>query len=310
MTVSFTLRQLEYFDAIAGEGSLSGAANRCHVSASALALSLDELESRLGVQLLIRRKGKGVQLSPAGGRLIAQARELLAGAEAFAGEASQSAVGLSGRFSVGCFPTLAPFFLPAVVDGFRRSHDQLALDFIEATAPELHQLLLQGRIDTAVLYSVDVASSLAFEPLATYRPYVIVAWDHPLADQGVVELAQLAPEPLIQLDMQPSRQNTEQMFAREGLSPTVRHTTTNYELARCLVGRGLGYSVLVQRLATPITYDGHRVVSLEIAGAIPSNIVGLARPSGAPMTAKYIALRELLSSSSAADGTAGAPARA
>ena len=94
--------------------------------------------------------------------------------------------------------------------------------------------------------------------------------------------------------MQPSRQNTEQMFALAGLSPEIRYTTTNYELARCLVGRGLGYSVLVQRLATSITYDGHRVVPLEIAGAIASNTVGLARPSGAPASAKYRALRTML----------------
>ena len=40
-TLPFTLRQLEYFDAIASGGSLAAAAERCHVSASALALALD-----------------------------------------------------------------------------------------------------------------------------------------------------------------------------------------------------------------------------------------------------------------------------
>lgn len=295
MALPFTLRQLEYFDAIVTEGSIASAAERCHVSASALALALDDLESRLGLQLVIRRKGKGVELAPAGARLLAHARQLIAGAEAFAGEASQSSAGLSGRFVVGCFPTLAPFFLPGVIDGFRRIHDQLALEFVEATAPELHERVLQGRIDTALLYSVDVAPTLTFEPIRSFRPYVIVAWDHPLAARGVVELEELVAQPLIQLDVQPSRQNTEQMFASAGLSPKIRYATTNYELARCLVGRGLGYSVLVQRLATSVTYDGHQVVSLEIAGAIASNTVGLARPSGAPASGKYRALRALLS---------------
>ena len=85
------------------------------------------------------------------------------------------------------------------------------------------------------------------------------------------------------------------MFARAQLAPNVRYTTTNYELARCLVGRGLGYSVQVQRLSTSITYDGHEVVSLEIADEIASSTVGLARPNGAPTSAKYSALRAMLS---------------
>jgi len=295
MPLPFTLRQLEYFDAIATEGSIASASAKCHVSASALALALDDLEARLGLQLVIRRKGKGIELAPAGARLLAHARQLLAGAESFAGEASQSATGLSGRFVVGCFPTLAPFFLPSVIDGFRRNHDDLALEFVEATAPELHEQVLQGRIDTALLYSVDVAPTLAFEPLRDFRPYVIVATDHPFADRGVVALKELAAQPLIQLDMQPSRENTEQMFARAQLAPNVRYTTTNYELARCLVGRGLGYSVQVQRLSTSSTYDGHEVVALEIADEISSSTVGLARPNGSPISAKYSALRAMLS---------------
>ena len=79
MPVPFTLRQLEYFDAIATEGSIASASAKCHVSASALALALDDLEARLGLQLVIRRKGKGIELAPAGARLLAHARQLLAG---------------------------------------------------------------------------------------------------------------------------------------------------------------------------------------------------------------------------------------
>ncbi|WP_308467198.1 LysR family transcriptional regulator [Rathayibacter soli] len=294
MPVPFTLRQLEYFDAIAGEGSLAGAAHRCHVSASALALALDELESRLGLQLFIRRKGKGVELAPAGARLLAHARQLLAGAESFAGEASQSAVGLTGRFVVGCFSPLTPFFLPAVMDGFRRTHSGLELDFVEASAPELHDLLFQGRVDAILLYRIDVSGQVSFEPLNEYRPHVIVADSHRLAGRRSVRLAELVTEPLIQLDMQPSLQNTEYLFASLGLRPSIGHTTTNYELARCLVGRGLGYSVLYQRPASQLTYDGHTLATLDLAERISPTVVGLGRPRDGPRTAKYVALRDFL----------------
>lgn len=295
----FTLRQLEYFTTVAEEGSLVAAAERCHVTASALALALDELERRLSLQLFIRRKGRGVELSPAGARLLSPARQVLTEAAGFVDEAAQEAAGLTGRFVVGCFPTLAPFLLPRVIDGLARDHPNLAVEFAEGTAPELEERLLHGRADVALLYRVDVPGTLTFDVLSEFRPHVIVAADHPLATRHSLSLAELAGEPLIQVDIQPSRQNTELMFARAGLSPDIRYTTTNYELARSLVGRGLGYSVLVQRPKSSVTYDGHRISSVEILDDVASTVVGLARPAGSPMTAKYRALRHILGTSRA-----------
>lgn len=294
MTLPFTLRQLEYFDAIAAEGSLSGAAERCHVSATALALALDELERNMDVQLVVRRKGKGITLTTAGSMLLRHAQQVLVGAQDFADKAGQSATGLSGRFVIGCFPTLTPFFLPAAMERFARDHADLELEFEEATTPNLHEMLFGGQLDVAILYGVDVSAQLEFEPIHEYRPYVIVGRGHRFAGKRSVRLTELMAEPLIQIDMRPSRQNTEYIFATLGLRPSVRYATTNYELARSLVGRGLGYSVLIQRPASNLSYDGHEVVSLELADPLSPTVVGLARPRGAPRTAKYLALREFL----------------
>lgn len=290
----FTLRQLEYVDAIASEGSLSAAAERCHVTSTALGLALDELERHLGLQLFVRRKGRGVTLAPEGARLLPHIRQLLSGVDSLAVAAAQGATGLVGAFRVGCFPTLTPFFLPEVMDRFRREHPGLTFEFVEGAAPELLELLRQGRIDAALLYSVDVPTSFAFDPLREHRAHVIVAEDHRLAARGTVGLAELVTEPLIQLDVRPSQQNTEHIFASLGLRPATRHTTTNYELARSLVGRGLGYSLLIQRPASNVTYDGHRLATLELSDRIPTTVVGLVTPLGAPPTAKYLALREAL----------------
>jgi DNA-binding transcriptional LysR family regulator len=294
MPLPFTLRQLEYFDAIAGEGSLSRAAERCHVSATGLALALDELERNMQVQLVVRRKGKGVTLTTAGATLLRHAQQVLAGAEDFADEAAQSTSGLKGRLTLGCFPTLTPFFLPAAMESFARDHPGLELEFAEAPTAELHEMMLGGQVDAALLYGVDVSKQLEFEPIREYRPYVIVAENHPLATRDSVRLTDLKDEPLIQIDMRPSRQNTEYIFASLGMRPTIRYATTNYELARCLVGRGLGYSLLIQRPAAKLTYDGHAIASLELTDKLTPTVVGLARPHGAPRTAKYLALREFL----------------
>jgi DNA-binding transcriptional LysR family regulator len=290
----FTIRQLEYFDAVASEGSMAAASERCHVSASALALALDELEDRLATQLFVRRKGRGVALTAAGSRLLAHARRILSDGETLAADASQAATSLTGRFGVGCFSTLAPFFLPGIMGEFQAGNPGLNVEIVEGAAPELHELLLQGRLDVALLYSVDVSPQLVFEPVRDYRPYAMVAEGHPLAGRGSVRLAELADEPLILLDVHPSRLNTEHIYADLGLKPRIGHLTTSFELVRCLAARGLGYAVLFQRPASPLTYDGRKLMVLEIDEDAPRAVVGLARSAGSPPTVRYGALHRFL----------------
>ena len=296
MSASFTLRQLEYFDATASEGSLAAAAERCNVSASALALALDELEYRLSLQLFIRRKAKGVTLTPAGSRLLTHARRILSGAESLAASALHASSGLDGRLAIGCFRTLAPFFLPGIMQGFRQRFSELTIDLVEAAAPALDELLLQGRVDAALMYSVDVSPQFVFDPVREYRPYAMVPAAHRLAPRGRIQLGELVSEPLILLDVHPSRVNTEQIFEALDLRPLIGHTTTSFELVRCLVGRGLGYSVAFQRPLSASTYDGNELAILEIDERVEPTVVGLARPAGAPRTARYDALLDWFTS--------------
>ena len=74
---AFTMNQLAAFVAVAEAGTLSGAAERLHVSASALSAAVTELERALQTQLLHRRKAKGVTLTPAGELVLPRARHLL-----------------------------------------------------------------------------------------------------------------------------------------------------------------------------------------------------------------------------------------
>lgn len=301
--MDFTLRQLQYFDAVASAGSLSAAAARSHVTPSALTLAIDELERHLGVQLLIRRKGRGVALTAVGSQLLARARAILAGAEGLADEASATSSSLSGPFSVGCFTTLAPFVVPGVAERFRHAHPALSLELTTGTAAEIQELLMQGRIDVGVLYSVDVPASLTFEAVREYRPYVLVARDHRLATRASVSVHELAEDPLIALDVPPTHQNTESLLASLGIVPRIGRTTASFEAVRCMVGFGQGYAILFQRPATSQTYDGHEVRALEIEDAVSPAVVGLCRAAGAPITSRYLALRSLLAGDVAAEGS-------
>src|SRR5690625_1237896 len=96
MNIPFTLRQLQYFQAAATTGSLAAAAEQMHVTPTALALALQEFEKRLGLTLMLRRKGRGIILTGEGQRILEKSQALLADAVHLLDEASDSRQDVSG----------------------------------------------------------------------------------------------------------------------------------------------------------------------------------------------------------------------
>src|SRR5690625_5548304 len=72
-----TLRQLQYFVAVAETQSITKAADRSHVSQAAVSLAITDLEKSLGVTLTIRRRAKGVALTAEGRAILTDARVML-----------------------------------------------------------------------------------------------------------------------------------------------------------------------------------------------------------------------------------------
>lgn len=278
--MSFTLRQVEYFVAVAETGRLNAAAARCHVSQAGIALAMTELERHLGVQLLVRRKAKGVMLTPAGQRLLADARALLGQAEELRASAQAAGGGLSGSLRAGFFTSLAPLLVPPLLDTFAAEHPFLHLEFVEDTHAELQRLLLDGALEIALLYDRDLHPDVQRRVIRTLQPYVLLAADHPSAGQDSVSLRELADDHLIRVDLPPILHSSLHQLRQV----PVRYQTGNAELVRCLVGRGLGYAILAQRPPTDLTYEGRCVVALPIADDVPDVSIVLGYPRGARLS--------------------------
>ena len=71
------LRKVQYFLAVADLGSFTVAAEKNHISQSALSKHISDLEYELGIRLFTRTKVQ-VALTPEGSALIPEARRLLA----------------------------------------------------------------------------------------------------------------------------------------------------------------------------------------------------------------------------------------
>lgn len=273
----FSLRQLEYFVAIAEAGTLSGAAEDLRVSQSGLSQSLTDLERALGAQLAVRRKAHGVALTPTGTQVLRHARDLLRHGEDLANIAA-GGDSLGGVLHLGCYVTLAPTTLPPLLESFNALHPDLRIDFAEGTQDVLQRRLLAGELDLAVLYDMEVQPEMARTVIARARPYVLLAADHHLANEPTVSLVDLAPEPMVLLDAPPSSHNTLAIFDRLGITPEVRYRPKTFELTRALVGRAMGYALLVQRPANNRTYEGKKVTIKEISEDVGDFRILLAWP--------------------------------
>lgn len=280
----FTLRQLRYFCAIASTGSISAAAAQEHVSRSAVAAALDELERSLKSQLCTRHKSHGIVLTASGQHIFDQALSLLRSAENLA--ASAGLRELSGPLAIGCYPSLAPTILPQMVKLFDRLHPDVELSIHPADQATLLQQLKSGDLELAIMYNMHLDRRVETARLYDTAMHVILAAGHPLAESGVVRARDLENEPMILLDAPPSVDDIMAYFTAQGLSPTVRHRTRHFELARSLVAQGLGYSLFIQRPRNPSSYEGLPVLARALDPQPHLERVSVVWPAGRTLSGK------------------------
>ncbi|WP_146111825.1 LysR substrate-binding domain-containing protein [Arthrobacter sp. MYb227] len=259
MAARYTLRQLECFVAVGEHGSIAAAAAALLLSPSAITGALNELERTFAAQLTIRRKAHGVTLTPSGRYVLAHARSLLRTASDLQSLAASSGDQLRGRLAIGCYSSLAPTLLTELLAEYSTEHPEVELEFHAGTQHEIHHMLLSGMLDVAISYDLAVPAGLAKRKLADSVPSVVLPADHRLAGKDRLALAELVDEPMVLLDVNPSRENTEMMFSAAGLTPWIRFRTTDFETTRSMVARGMGYAILVQRPAGDISYEGRKL---------------------------------------------------
>ena len=272
----FTLRQLEYAVTIQDKGSVAAASIALGVAQPTLSASLAKLEEQVGLQLFIRHHAQGVSPSPAGVRFLAEARNLLTHAQDLQRETAAAGTAIEGTLSLGSFTTIAPAFVPQLIATFTTSHPKAAVRLEEGTQDHLFEGLRAGRHDLALLYDVDMPDDLSVTRLASFAPYVLLPAQHRLALQASVSLAGLRHEPLILLDIAPSRTYFTRILEHAGITPNVAFSSPSLEVVRGLVGQGLGYSILVTRPFGDHSYAGDRLAVRPIADAAERGVIALA----------------------------------
>ncbi|WP_221585320.1 LysR family transcriptional regulator [Microbacterium sp. G2-8] len=278
-----TLRQLEYFVAIADAGSVTAAAAACRVTQAAVSTALAQLERTVGTRLVIRHPGHGIALTVEGAAVASHGRSILDGVDRVSSIVSESRGQLSGTLSVGVYRTLAAHTVPALIEWFGMRHPNVSLRFIEGSGSHVQDEVMAGRAQVAIIYRAQRIAGCDATMLRDGVRMAVMSPDHPLAECADLRLAHLAEHPAILLDEEPALQRTLAAFAAAGVEPRVPWRSTSVEAIHNVAGRGSAYSILMQtRSHSP---EGRPLLFRELPDPGLENPVEAALPRGVRPTA-------------------------
>jgi len=259
------IRQLEYFVALVEEKTFSAAALRCGVAQPSLSQQIKKLEQELGADVVVRRRG-GVELTAAGKLLWRRAVAILG----LVGDVERLFLDrgdlIAGRVTVGVIPTVAPYWLPGVLGGWRERNPEVAVDLVEDVTGRLLDLVLAGEVDFAITSDLDVeVSGVIDRRLFDEDLWLVVGAESELARSEVVDVALLKGESLLVMQEGHclSNQTVRQCRAYD-FKPRTGIRCNSLETLVGLVEAGLGVG-FVPEMARGV-YAGRGVRMVRVAG--------------------------------------------
>jgi LysR family hydrogen peroxide-inducible transcriptional activator len=193
------LRSFEYLLALKKHGGFHRAAEACHVSQPALSIQIKKLEEELGIKLL-ERSQKEFIFTPAGLEVLARARNIMQQANEISELASVWHDPYAGQISIGAFPTLAPYYLPQIIDHFVDAYPSLQINLVEEKTHILIDRLKSGRLDAAFLALPEDHAELEYGTIFSEKFLVGVSPHHPLAKRKTIDADKLTEDRLLLLE--------------------------------------------------------------------------------------------------------------
>ena len=289
-----TLRQFEYFVALAERLNFRRAAESCFVSQPSLSAQIAQLEALLGIKLFERDR-RGASLTEAGRALLPGAKETLASCDRIGQLARSLGAPLTGPLRLGIIPTIGAYLLPKVLPAVSESFPELQVFLREDMTGRLLEQLEEGKLDLLLL-AIDIdLGGVATQPLFS-DPFVLaVPESDELAGSREVSLSDLEGRNVLLLDDGHClREQTLPLCESAGAGELAGFRASSLGTITQMVASGLGITLLpelaVEREAAAV--PGLRVISFGADG--PSRSVGLAWRANSPRGDEYRTLGETL----------------
>ena len=258
-----TFRQLRLFLALAEHGSITAAAEACHVTQPTVSMQLRELAESVGLPLY-EQIGKRLHLTAAGEALAATARAMLDEWLGFE-QAIDAMKGLErGRLRVALVST-AKYFVPRLLGSFCAAHPNIEIALEILNRDGVVARLRDNRDDLYIMSMPPEHLELerhAFLP----NPLVLIAPEGHRLSGRALALADLAGERFILRERgSGTRLACDAHFARHAVVPAVRLELGSNEAIKQAVAGGLGLAV-ISRHALPARPADDQLSILDVAG--------------------------------------------
>jgi len=238
------LRHLKTLSALRDAGSLVEAAERVHLTQSALSHQIKDLEDRLNCSLFIR-KTKPICFTSAGQRLLTLADEILPMIRNTERDIGRLAGGEAGRLNLciechSCFDWLMP-----TIDHFRQHWPEVELDLSSGFSFQPLPALARGDLDLVITADPEPRNGIAYIPLFTYESRLAISKQHRLMARRFIHPEDIAQETLITYPVEPQRLDIFNHFLDEaGVEPAAIRTAELTVMMMQLIASGRGVAAL------------------------------------------------------------------
>jgi LysR family transcriptional regulator, cell division regulator len=244
--------ELQYFVEVAGTLNISRAAERLGISQPTLSLAIQRLEASLGVPLLIRNKS-GVRLTQGGQKLVAQARHLIHEWERIRGDALKAESRITGRYTLGCHPSVAVYSLPSFLPRLLEENRELEIKLVHDLSRRITEDVISFKVDFGIVVNPVEHPDLVIKLLCRDE---VTLWtgkgsrsvQDPHSGEGVL----ICDPDLLQ------SQSLMKQISKKGMVFKRTVTSSNLEVVTALTAAGAGVGILPGRVATHVKALGLR----------------------------------------------------
>lgn len=244
MAMRYTFKQLRYYDAALRTGSIAQAATELNISQSSITAAIDMIEQSTGAELLRRMPAKGIVPTEIGLEVGKRVQEFLEQVRVFESDILSLTGKTAGTLRLGCYAPTAPYVLPPILKRITRDYPEISIDLREGDMQSISEQLNNGSIDLALTYRRETPESQPFLPMFAAPPMALIPDASPLVQKTSVTLEELAPLPMILLDLNVTQAYFSGLFQAQNLRPNIVHRTKSSSVLRGLVAANFGYAIM------------------------------------------------------------------
>lgn len=194
-----TLQQLEYILAVDRFRHFAKAAEHCRVTQPTLSAMIQKLEEELDTRIFDRSQ-QPVCPTPVGVHIIEQARLVLVQTNRIKNIIEEEKHSLTGTFTLGILPTIAPYLLPRFFPQFMKKYAGLDMRVVEMKTNDIKAALQTGEIDAGIVASLAGMEEFGQAALFYERFFAYIAREDALFNNELIRTSDLNGEQLWLLD--------------------------------------------------------------------------------------------------------------